>query len=124
MERTLYEEVWECRFPRRQTIEEDLLALQALAPDRIEDLRVLFKEAVTYSLANLLGDREARSLVRKIEETSFNSPPDLFATLDSLLHEGSKALRAAITEEFRLNVHLLLEKTQRNLTTGLPPSLD
>ncbi len=26
--RTLYEEVWECRFPRRQTIEEELLAFK------------------------------------------------------------------------------------------------
>ncbi len=112
--RTLFEEVWECRFPRRQTIEEDLLALQTLAPDRIEDLRALFKEAVTYSLARLLGDKEARALVRSTGEASFESPPDMFATLDSRLHEGSQVLKAAITEEFRLNLHLLLEKIERN----------
>ncbi len=112
--RTLFEEVWECRFPKRQTVEEDLLALQTLAPDRIEDLRALFKEAVTYSLASLLGDNEARALVRSMGEASFESPPEMFATLDSLLREGSQALKASITEEFRLNLHLLLEKTKTN----------
>ncbi|MGD0318815.1 MAG: hypothetical protein ABSB56_03870 [Nitrososphaerales archaeon] len=40
---TLYEAVWECRFPRRQTVEEELVALQALAPDMAEDPYFLFE---------------------------------------------------------------------------------
>jgi hypothetical protein len=111
--KTLYEEVWGCRFPKRQTIEEDLLALQILAPDMIGDLHSLFKEAVTDSLANILGQKEARVLMRRMARTNFESPYTVFAALDSILRGSSQILRDAIVEEFRVNVHLLLEKTER-----------
>jgi hypothetical protein len=114
--RTLYEEVWGCRFPKRQTIEEDLLALQILAPDMAEDLHSLFKEAVTDSFANILGQKEARTLMRLMARTNFESPYMVFGALDSILHGGSQILRDAIVEEFRVNVHLLLEKTERKVT--------
>jgi hypothetical protein len=114
--RTLYEEIWECRFPKRQTVEEDLLALQVLAPDMAEDLHCLFKEAVTDTLASILGQNEARSLMRQLARTDFESPYSVFEELDSILHGGSKVLRDAIVEEFRVNVRLLLEKTERKVT--------
>lgn len=114
--RTLYEEVWECRLPKRQTVEEDLLSLQVLAPDMTEDLHTLFKEAVTDSLANILGQSEARTLMRLMARTNFESPYMVFEALDSILHGGSKILRDTIVEEFRVNVHLLLEKTKRKVT--------
>jgi len=112
---TLYEAVWECRLPRRQTLEEELLTLQALAPDLIEDLRCLFKEAVTDSLANILDEGEARTLVMLIAETEFRNPAIVFGALDSILHEGSQILRDVTVKEFRANVHLLLEKVKRGL---------
>lgn len=111
--RTLYEEVWERRSPKRQTLEEELLTLQVLAPDMIEDLHSLFKEAVTDSLANTLEENEARALVMLIAGTNFESPYQVFAALDSILHEGSHILKDAIFEEFRTSVHLLLEKVER-----------
>jgi hypothetical protein len=117
--RTLYEEIWECRFPKRQTIEEDLLSLQALTPDMAEDLHSLFKEAVTDSLASILGQNEARALVKQIAGTDFESPYSVFGALDSILHGGSQILRDAIVEEFRVNVHLLLEKTERKVTQSI-----
>jgi hypothetical protein len=116
---TLYEAVWECRFPRRQTVEEELLTLRALAPDMIEDLHSLFKEAVTDSLAKILGEDEARTLVMLIAGTEFESPPVVFAALDSILREGSRILKDAIVEEFRTNVHLLSEKVKRGSFAGL-----
>ena len=114
--RTLYEEVWGCRFPERQTVEEDLLALQVLAPDMAEDLHLLFKEAVTDSLASILGQKEARALMRRMVRTNFENPYMVFGALDSILHGSSQILRDAIVEEFRVNVHLLLEKTERKAT--------
>ena len=117
--RTLYEEIWECRFPKKQTIEEDLLSLQVLAPDMVEDLHSLFKEAVTDSLARILGENEARALTRQIAGTDFESPYNVFRALDSILHEGSRILRDAIVEEFRVNVHMLLEKTERKITQSI-----
>ena len=110
----LYEEVWECRFPSKQTIEAELLDLQALAPDLIDDLRSLFKEAVTDSLASILGEDEARALVMQIAKTGFENKSVVFAALDSIFHRrDSQILKDAIVEEFHTNVHLLLEKMKR-----------
>jgi hypothetical protein len=117
--KTLYEEIWECRFPKKQTIEEDSLSLQVLAPDMVEDLHSLFEEAVTDSLARILGENEARVLTRQIAGTDFESPYSVFRALDSILHEGSRILKDAIVEEFRVNVHMLLEKTERKVTQSI-----
>jgi hypothetical protein len=84
----------------------------------IEDLHSLFKEAVTDSFTNILGENEARALVMLIAGTEFESPPVVFAALDSILHEGSRILKDAIVEEFRANVHLLLEKVKRGSFAG------
>ena len=111
--RTLYEEVWECRSPTRQTLEEDLLSLQALAPDMIEDLRCLFKEAVTDSLSSVLGENQAMALVKLISETDFENPPEVFAALDSIFRGGAQILKEAIIDEFRASVHLLLGKVEK-----------
>jgi len=81
----------------------------------IEDLHSLFKEAVTDSLTSILGEDEARALVMLIAESEFESPSVVFAALDSILHEGSHILKDAVVEEFRANVHLLLEKVKRGL---------
>lgn len=113
--RTLYEEVWECRFPRRLTIEEELLSLRELDPHLAEDLHSLFNEAVTDSLANIMEESGARALVRWMGETSFESPTKVYAALDSIFLEGSQVLKTAIAEQFRINVHQLLEKCERNL---------
>ena len=100
-------------FPRRQTLEEELFTLRALAPDMIEDLPSVFKEAVTDSLTSILGEDKARAFLMLIAETEFASPSIVFGALDSILHEGSQILKDAIVKEFRANVHLLLEKVER-----------
>jgi len=120
--RTLYEEVWECYLPKRQTLEEDLISIQALAPDMVEDLHSLFKEAVVNSLANTLGRNEARALMRLMTRTDFESPREVFEALDSIFYEGSQILRDAIVEEFRVNVHLLLVKTERRIAQLVDPT--
>ncbi|MGD0477395.1 MAG: hypothetical protein ABSB29_04405 [Nitrososphaerales archaeon] len=117
-EKTLYEEIWECRFPKRKTLEEELLTLQALAPDMIEDLHSLFKEAVTDSLANILGQKEARALMRRMARIDFENPHMVFEALDSIHRDGSQILKDAVVEEFRANVHLLLEKVKWGSFTG------
>ena len=110
---SLYEEAQGCRFPRRQTIEEDLFALHALAPVMVEDLYPLFEEALTDSLANILGENGARALMRLIVGTNFESPDQVYEALDSIFHEGAQILRKAIVVEFSASVHLLLEKAER-----------
>ena len=120
--RTLYEEIWECSLPKRQTIEEDLLSLQSLTPDMVEDLHSLFKEAVIDSFANTLGRNEARALMRLMARTDFENPPEVFMALDSILKEGSQILRDAIVEAFRGNMHLLVEKTERKIAQFVGPT--
>jgi len=110
---TLYEEVWECRSPRRQTLEEELFTLQALAPDTIEDLHRLFKKTVIDSLVSILGENGARAVVILTAGTNFESPSEVYAALDSIFQEGSQFLRRAIIKEFRTNLHLLLEKVEK-----------
>ena len=94
-------------------MEEELLTLHALAPDMIEDLHPLFKEAVIDSLASILGENGARAVVILTAETDFESPSGVFAALDSIFQEGSQFLRRAIVEKFRANLHLLLEKVEK-----------
>jgi hypothetical protein len=121
---TLYEAVWECRFPRRQTLEEELLTLHALPPDMIEDLHSLFKEAVTDSLASILGQKEARTLMRRMARTDFENSSKFFEALNSIHHEGSQILKDTIIEEFRANVRLLSEKVKRGLVPRSPNSVE
>jgi hypothetical protein len=110
---TLYEEVWEGRSSRKQTLEEELLTLQALAPDIIEDLRPLFKEAVINSLTHILGENGAKAVVRLTAGTNFESPNEVFAALDLIFQEGTQFLRHAIVEEFRANLHRLLKRVEK-----------
>jgi hypothetical protein len=118
--KTFYEEVWECRFPKSQTVEEELFDLQALAPDMIEDLRSLFKEAVADPTVKLLGKDEAVALAKLIAETDLGNPPQVFTALDSTLHEGSRIIKDAVVEEFRVKVHQLLEKVRREIVSHGP----
>ena len=117
-ERTLFEEVWECRLPKRQTLEADLFTLQGLAPDRLEELNSLFKKAVTDCLANLLDENEASALVILMGEANFETPQKAYETLDSILQGGSQILKSAIVEEFRASVHLLLKKEEVTLASA------
>jgi hypothetical protein len=109
----MYEEVWESRFPSRQTVEEELLTLQTLAPDTIEDLYHVFEETVIDSLVRILGENGATAAVILMAETNFESPSGVFAALDSIFQEGSQFLRRTIVEEFRASLHLLLEKVEK-----------
>jgi hypothetical protein len=113
--RTLYEEVWECRFPKKLTIEEVLLSLNVLDPHLAEDIHSLFSEAVADSLANVLEESGARALMRLIGKPDFEGPTEVYEVLDSVLKEGSEVLKTAIVEEFCASLQLLLEKFERNL---------
>jgi len=116
-----HEAIWECLFPgRKQTVEEELLELEALIPDIAEVWNPLFKEAVTDSIANLLDENEARALVILISSSGFESPAEVYEELDSILCSGSEIVKGAIFEEFRAKVHLLLEKVKKVMPASEP----
>lgn len=109
--RTLYEEVWEGSVSKRHQMEAKAPCLQTFDLESAEeDLLVIFKEAVTDSLANILDRNEARALLILIGGTDFGSPTEVFQALDSILLEGSKILKEAITKEFLASADLLLRK--------------
>ena len=111
---TLYGEVTAGRGYRKVSAEEELLTLWALDVKLADDLCSLFEEAVTDSLAELLGVGGARTMAMLIGAKSFESPRKVSETLDAVFHEGSEILKNAIAEEFRANVHLLCEKMKKN----------
>lgn len=102
-----------------QTLEEELRTLQAVMPGITEDVRSIFKEAVTDSLWNTLSLSEARALLRLIGEGGFENPCEVYSELDSILRGGSQILKNAIREEFRTNVHLLTEKAEKGSAADL-----
>ena len=104
---------------RRRTVEEELLTLQALEPKLAEDLPLLFEEAVTDSLMNILGESEGRALVVLIGEANFASPAKVFQVLDAFFQDASSILKDVIAREFHANVHLLLEKVKAKIKSEL-----
>jgi hypothetical protein len=101
---------------RRLPVQEELLTLWALDLKLADDLRSLFEEAVTATLANILGNDAARALVMSLGATTLESPRRVSDALDSIFDRGSEVLKSAIAEEFHANVHLLCEKLKRNST--------
>ena len=98
---------------RRMTAHEELLTLWTHDAYVIDDLRSLFEEAATDTLANVLGDAEARALVLMIGTKNFRNPRRLYRALDSIFPDGGEVLKEAVAREFRASVHLLWGKMRR-----------
>jgi hypothetical protein len=91
----------------RKSLEEELLALDALAPDCIRQLPRIFELAVMDSLTNILGEGEAIALSKLVGKSGLGEPNRVYTQLDLFLREGSGILKGAIQEEFRVKVHEL-----------------
>jgi hypothetical protein len=94
-----------------------------LAPGIFDDLRTIFKEALTDSLARMLDQNEARALMLYLAGTNLE-PDGVFRELDSILGAGSAILKVAIAEEFRANAHLLLKKAKGRLAIDTYPLME
>jgi hypothetical protein len=57
--KTLYEEVWECRFPRQQTAESP--STPTFPPGLAESLHLLFKDETTDPPADVSDDKKAKA---------------------------------------------------------------
>jgi hypothetical protein len=87
------------------SLEEDVMALNSMAPDTLGDLRTIFKEATVDASANILDEPTAKALMFHIKDSNLETQHEIMAYLDSLLREGSGILKAAILAEFRVRVH-------------------
>lgn len=90
-----------------QTLEEEILTVNSLAPEMVARLPSLFSDSVIDSITNILGENSGEALIRNIGEESLMSPTETYESLDSVFHGGSEILKAAIREDFRVRVHRL-----------------
>ena len=97
----------------RQSVEEEIRALQTLVPDVTEEFRSMFESAVATTLARTLPVTKAEALRTLIKGSASTSPYEVYSALESIFHEGSQTLIGGIREEFRVSVHLLLERVER-----------
>jgi hypothetical protein len=81
---------------KRMTAHEELLGFWTLDTYVVEDLRSLFEVAATDTLANVLGDAEARALVLLTGTKNFRSPRRLDRALDCMFPRGAEVLKEAI----------------------------
>jgi len=90
-----------------QTLDEEILTVNSLAPDMIARLPSLFSDSVVDSVTDILGENSGEALVRSIGEESLRIPEKTYERLDAMLHNGSEVLKAAIREDFRVRLHRL-----------------
>jgi len=97
----------------RRSMEEEIRALQALVPGVTEEFRSMFESAVATTLARILPKTKAEALRTLIRGSASMSPCEVYSALESIFHEDSQILIGGIREEFRVSVHLLLERVER-----------
>ena len=114
----LSEETWGVPTHREQTIEGEFLTQHGLDSNLANDVHVLFKESLFDALPKVLGESGAMTLAKLMDDTCFDDPLEVFATLDSIFYSGSEIIKTAITNEFRRNVGQLIEKAK--LTSAAP----
>ena len=90
-----------------QTLEEEILSVNFLAPDVVSQFPSLFSDSVIDSVTNILGENSSEALIRSLGEERLMSPEETYEGLDSVFHNGSEILKAAIREDFRVRVHRL-----------------
>jgi len=96
----------------RQSMEEEMRTLQALVPGVTEEFRSMFESAAATTLARMLPKADAEALRTLIKGSASTSPYEVYSALKSIFHEGSQILIDGIREEFRVSVHLLLERVE------------
>jgi len=93
-----------------QTVEEDLLTLNAMAPDLLEHVPVLFEETVRGSLSYMLGAKASRSMLEWFRANELTDRSGVFARLTSVYGERASPLQNMIDRVFGMRVHELLQQ--------------
>jgi len=93
-----------------QSVEQDLFALNAIAPDLLEHVPVLFKETVRESLSYMLGTKESKGVLARFRDDELASRPEVFARLVSVYGTRASPLQKMIDRVFGMRVHNLLQQ--------------
>lgn len=89
------------------TIEEEIRSLNALLPEAVAQLPVLFAKSVANSCTSVLGEGPGEALVRRIGDHNLMIPAQAYGRIDTFLSTGSDMLKETIRQNFRDGVHRL-----------------
>jgi len=92
------------------SVEQDLLALNAIAPDLLEHVPVLFEETVRGSLTYMLGAKESKGVLSWFRGHELASRQEVFARLASVYGDRASPLQRMIDRVFGMRVHELLQQ--------------
>jgi hypothetical protein len=95
------------------SIEEELRTLNAMAPELLEEMPRLFKEAVVDSIRSEMGRKDFGLVLQSLPGIGPEHRPYVFRFLDSLYGDKARELEEAIDRRFRTEVRQLLRKAKR-----------
>ena len=96
--------------PGIPTVEEDLLTLNAMAPDLLEHVPVLFEETVRGALSYMLGGKESGNVLAWFRGDELTNRQGVFARLASVYGERASPIQKMIDRVFGIRVHELLQQ--------------
>lgn len=97
-------------------LEEDLLTLNAIAPELVEVLPELFKNAVVDSIRRGMGGHDFGLVLKSLPGIGPEHRFYVFRFLDSLYGEKARELEQAIDYRFQSEVRHLILKATSNAT--------
>lgn len=96
--------------PGMQTVEEDLLTLNAIAPDLLDHVPVLFEETVRGSLSYMLGAKESKNILDWFRTGELRNRQGVFSRLASVYGERASPIEKMIDRAFGIRIHDLLRQ--------------
>jgi hypothetical protein len=93
-----------------QSVEEDLFALNALAPELLGGLPALFEETVRESLSYMLGTKESAGVLSWFQGDELKYRYGVYARLLELYGNKASPIQSMIDRVFGLRVHELLRQ--------------
>jgi hypothetical protein len=96
--------------PEMQSVEQDLFALNAFAPDLLEHVPAMFEETVRQSLTYMLGSKESKGVLAWFRGSELVSRQWVFARLVSVYGDRASPLQKMIDRVFGIRIHELVQQ--------------
>ena len=96
--------------PKAQSVEEDLFVLNAMAPELLEHVPVLFEETVRNSLSYMLGTKESSRVLSWFRGNELACRQGVFSRLLAVYGEKASPIQSMIDRVFGMRVHELVRQ--------------
>jgi hypothetical protein len=96
--------------PDVQSVEEDLFTLDAMAPQLLGQVPVLFEQTVKDTLSYMLGAKESADVIAWFRSSELGSRPGVFARLLTVYGDKASPLESVIDRVFGMRVHQLVQQ--------------